>query len=65
MALLVGFLSSVGNVAALNIIEFIGVALMTTVVGLAIGIYLVHFQRLDLNEEQEIRQSVAVNGSVE
>ena len=32
---------------------------MTTVVGLAIRIYLVHFQRLDLNEEQEIRQSVA------
>lgn len=59
MALLVGFLSSVGNVAALNIIELIGVALMTTVVGLAIRIYLVHFQRLDLNEEQEIRQSVA------
>ena len=58
MALLVGFLSSVGNVAALNIIELIGVALMTTVVGLAIRIYLVHFQRLDLNEEQEIRQSV-------
>ena len=58
MALLVGFLSSVGNVAALNIIELIGVALMTTVVGLAIRIYLVHFQRLDLNEEQDIRQSV-------
>lgn len=64
MALLVGFLSSVGNVAALNIIELIGVALMTTVVGLAIRIYLVHFQRLDLSEEQEIRQSVVQSMSL-
>ncbi len=58
IALLVGFLSSIGNVAALNIIELIGVALMTTVVGLAIRIFLVHFQRLDVNEEEDIKQSV-------
>ena len=43
MALLVGFLSSVGNVAALNIIELIGVALMTTVVGLAMKFILFIF----------------------
>jgi len=64
MALLIGFLSSVGDVAALNIIELIGVALMTTVVGLSIRIYLVHFQRLDLNEEQGIRESVAQSMSL-
>lgn len=58
IALLIGFLSSIGNVAAINIIELIGIALMTTVVGLAIRIYLVHFQRIDTNEEEDIRQSV-------